>query len=337
MRVLIIGLVVLALGVAGISTYLIQSFFGEANIEKLESQVRPKVTKVLIATKEIRTGDPLLPNNIQWQAWTGGDVSGSFVTVTEPTGETTESDKAIKDYIDAIARREFAAGEPIVIGKVFKAKDGIFMAGMLGAGMRAIAITTKPNNSVGGFLLPGDYVDVLLTHVLAGKMQQEKTRSSARSNTNDSASESAILPVYTYSTETILNHVRVLAIDQQFDTVAEKSLVGKTATLEVTPKQAEILTTAVAMGNITLSLRSLGDLAQQVGSTSDIEISSLLTSISGGKKKKKTEAKTETTNVVPTTKPVVAVTPTKKPQKKSSVIKVYLGGEGKTQEIRINE
>ena len=113
-----------------------------------------------------------------------------------------------------------------------------FMSSILPSGKRAIATQISADTSAGGFILPNDFVDVIMTR-----------------RTKDGGADEFI-------TETILGNVRVLAIDQ---TVKEEDgrqvVVGKTATLELAPEQAEVLTLAEQMGEMSLALRSLADAA----------------------------------------------------------------------------
>ena len=142
--------------------------------------------------------------------------------------------------VGAIARSTFYAGEPITEAKLIRTDRG-FMSAILPAGKRAVATKIAADTSAGGFILPNDRVDVIMT-------RQTTTPPSG------AAATSSI-------TETILNNVRVLAIDQTIeDKNGEKVVVGQTATLELTPQQAEILTVAQQMSDrLTLALRSIAD------------------------------------------------------------------------------
>ena len=171
---------------------------------------------------------------VRWQKWPKEIVSGSFII---KSGGKSKDD-AVRG---SIVRSAFFEGEPIRDGKLIKSDSG-YMSAMLPAGQRAIATSISTDTSAGGFILPNDRVDVIMT-------RREKT------DTGE-----------TFVTETILQNVRVLAIDQ---TVEEKDgesvVVGSTATLQLDPKQTEILTVAQQMADrLTLSLRSLEDTVNQV-------------------------------------------------------------------------
>jgi pilus assembly protein CpaB len=134
----------------------------------------------------------------------------------------------------SIVRTPVSAGEPIRDSKVVAAKGGGFMAAVLPKGMRAVSLDIAPDTDAGGFILPNDHVDVVLT-------QRNPTNQKTQS-------------------ETILTNVRVLAVDQ---TIGEKDgtkvIIGKTATIEVNPPQIRTLATARQLGTISLALRSLLD------------------------------------------------------------------------------
>ncbi len=136
----------------------------------------------------------------------------------------------------SVARAPFIAGEPIKDQKLIKISEGGVMAAILPSGMRAISTPIREETSAGGFILPNDRVDVILSHkIKVGSKEQ---------------------PV----SEAVLRNVRVLAIGQEIENKdGEKVATGKTATLELTPQQAELLALAQSMGEISLSLRSLAD------------------------------------------------------------------------------
>ena len=142
--------------------------------------------------------------------------------------------------VGSIARSPFLAGEPIRETKLVKGNGSGFMAAILPTGMRAISTEISPETGAGGFILPNDKVDVILT---------KRERVASRTGTND-----------VINSEIILSNIRVLAIDQ---TVGEKDgqkvVVGKTATLELKPDQAESLSRARQAGTLSLALRSLVD------------------------------------------------------------------------------
>jgi len=135
-----------------------------------------------------------------------------------------------------VARAPFIAGEPIKEQKLIKISEGGVMAAILPAGMRAISTPIREETAAGGFILPNDRVDVILSHKMRVGSKEE--------------------PV----SEAVLRNVRVLAIGQEIENKdGEKVATGKTATLELTPRQADGLALAQSMGELSLSLRSLAD------------------------------------------------------------------------------
>jgi pilus assembly protein CpaB len=184
---------------------------------------------ILVAKSDIPRGQTLAPTDFTWEAWPANTASGNFI-------RKSDRPKALEDLSGMIVRAAFVTGEPIREAKLVNAKGSGFMAAILPAGMRAISTQISPETGAGGFILPNDRVDVIMTP--RGNRDAEKGGAS----------------------ETILRNVRVLAIDQ---TVEEKNgqrvVVGKTATLELAPGQAEILALSQQQGVLSLALRSIAD------------------------------------------------------------------------------
>jgi pilus assembly protein CpaB len=196
-----------------------------------EQTAQIDATKVLVAAKDIRMGTTITPDDITWQEWPKNSARDNFLVESQkPT--------AMKDVEGAIARATFYSGEPITEDKLVRSSQG-FMSAILPAGKRAVATKISADTSAGGFILPNDRVDVIMTR-----------------HTTDNAETAT-----GFQTETILNNVRVLAIDQAIEEKDGKPVVvGQTATLELTPEQAQILTVAQQMSDrLTLALRSIAD------------------------------------------------------------------------------
>ena len=190
-------------------------------------------TDILVARADIPLGHTVTPDDIQWQTWPSSTASANFIRKTDRA-------EAMGQIVGSIARSPFLAGEPIRETKLVKGNGSGFMAAILPTGMRAISTEISPETGAGGFILPNDKVDVIL-------IKREKAP-----DRNGGAD--------TINSETILTNIRVLAIDQ---TVGEKDgqkvVVGKTATLELKPEQAESLARARQAGTLSLALRSLVD------------------------------------------------------------------------------
>lgn len=200
-----------------------------------------ETTDVLVARSDIPMGQTVTPDDIQWQSWPSSSASSSFI-------RRSDRAEAITQIAGSIARSPFLAGEPIRESKLVKGAGSGYMAAILPTGMRAISTEISPETGAGGFILPNDKVDVILT-------KREKAADQGDS----------------ISSEIILTNIRILAIDQ---TVGEKDgqkvVVGKTATLELKPEQAELLARARQAGTLSLALRSLVDAGQTDTSDDDI-------------------------------------------------------------------
>lgn len=188
---------------------------------------------ILVAKNDIGMGVALSPNDIQWQSWPASAANPAFI-------RKSERPDAIKHYTGAIVRVPMAAGEPVRDNKVIVGNGAGFMAAILPAGMRATSVPISAETGAGGFILPNDRVDVILSH-----RDQEAEKATGHE---------------THVGDTILTDVRVLAIDQAVqEKDGQRVVVGKTATLEVTEPQAELLAAARQIGTLSLTLRSLVD------------------------------------------------------------------------------
>ncbi|MDP3377408.1 MAG: Flp pilus assembly protein CpaB [Brevundimonas sp.] len=225
------------------------------------------MAKVLVAAKDLPAGSRLTAADMVWKDWAVSAVDAAWVTdgtVPIPArGQTTAAaqkpDGAVarvtraateavtqaskSDFVGAVVRETILAGEPIVARKVVPAGDSGYMAAYLEPGMRAMAIRVTVETAAGGFILPGDRVDVLLT--------RETTLSNMGTQEGDRPR---------FSSSTVLQNVKVLAIDQSTRVSdSEQAVVGATATLEVRPGDAEALALAKSEGELSLVLRSYAD------------------------------------------------------------------------------
>jgi pilus assembly protein CpaB len=200
---------------------------GPREVQEVEKIVG--AVDVLVAAKDINLGDSVDSEDVKWQQWPQEGVTPGLITKSaEPDAPATLS--------GAIARAPFIAGEPIKEQKLIKISEGGVMAAILPSGMRAISTPIREETAAGGFILPNDRVDVILS------------RAVKVGNKDDHVSE------------TILRNIRVLAIGQTLEQHGgDKVATGKTATLELTPRQTEVLALGQSLGDISLSLRSLAD------------------------------------------------------------------------------
>src|ERR1043166_5551081 len=221
-----------ALGAGGIAAYLAS---GSKEPPPLAPApvVQIDTVDILVAKADINMGQGVAANDIQWQAWPTSAASSHFL-------RRRDRPNAIEQLTGSIARPPCVVGEPIREAKLIKANGSGFMAALLPSGMRAISTEISPETGAGGFLLPNDRVDVLLTR-------------------RDRETEKAT-GIEAHTSETILTDVRVLAIDQTIEEKNGQRVVGgKTATLELSPRQAETLAVSRQRGVLSLALRSLID------------------------------------------------------------------------------
>lgn len=217
--------------------------------------VATPTVRVLVAKRDLPIGVRLTAGDMGWQDWPAAGLSPAYTTdgapaAVKPSGAAGAAkdvasaagglfgDAAITALESAVVREPFLAGEPIVAGKIVKVGEGNYMSVVLGPGMRAMSVPVTVDTAAGGFILPGDRVDVLLT----------------RSGEDDKS----------LLTESILRNVRVLAIDQTSKAAADsQALVGAVATLEIPAGDTEMIAQAQARaksgGTLALALRSYTD------------------------------------------------------------------------------
>jgi pilus assembly protein CpaB len=191
-------------------------------------------TEVLVAGTDIPVGDIVNEGSFRWMTWPTEATSHDYIT-KQNNGVTI-----MHKLSGSVARAPMLAGEPITDQKLIKAGQGGVLAAILPQGMRAISTKIRSETAVGSLILPNDHVDVILIRRVHDRNNQEETVS-----------------------DTLFRNVRVLAIGQQIETKEGKKSADSsagTATLELTPRQTEMMALANSMGDITLSLRSVADL-----------------------------------------------------------------------------
>jgi len=236
-RVIILGVAVAAAVAAGWVAKNMASRPPEiVAVEQPQQAPALALDEVLILDKTLPMG-AAIEDQLRWQQWPKDAVGENFIT------RSAEPD-ALEALKGSIARVEMYQGEPLRRSKLI-GQGQSFMSSILPSGKRAVATQIAADTSAGGFILPNDYVDVIMTR---------------RATTAGAGGAEGFV------TETILQNIRVLAIDQaiQVDEEGKKVKVGDTATLELTPQQAEIITVAQQMADrLTLALRSVIDTQQQ--------------------------------------------------------------------------
>jgi len=208
-------------------------------------------TLVLVAAKDLALGTELKEGDLKWQAWPGNAFQGAIIRQNEQS-----ADEALKGRLI----QRVSSGQPVLSSYTFKEGRGNVVAAVLEKGMRAVAISVKSETMAGGFVSPGDFVDVLLTY----KVEMDN---------GDDATEAENF-MQSHVSETILKNVKVLAVDQEASREEDTAKVARTVTLAVDSKGAEKVALASEMGDITLSLRGIGDDGSENATmTTDIEVS----------------------------------------------------------------
>ncbi len=203
------------------------------------------VLKVLVAASDMKVGQFVREGQLSWQPWPEESNTSSFFT-------EEMSPDAIASMQGAVVRTNMMAGEPLTAEKVVHPGEAGFMAAVLTPGMRAVAVEISAETAAGGFIFPNDHVDVLLTFEVEVERPTGITE------------ETAI--------DTILNNVRVLAIDGYYRPVEEEAgaaVVGHRATLELSKQDAMVLMAAQEQGDISLVLRSVSELSGPSGATAN--------------------------------------------------------------------
>ncbi len=230
----------LALGAGGFAAYLARGTDSAPAPAQPVAQLQ--TVDVLVAKSDIGLGQSVRPDDLQWQTWPAATAGNNLI-------RRDSQAEAMKTVAGAIARAPFIAGEPIREAKLVRANGSGFMAAILPTGMRAISTEISAETGAGGFILPNDRVDVILTK---------------REKSGDKTGADVV------NSEIILPNVRVLAIDQApKEKEGQNALVGRTVTLELKPEQAETLARARQVGTLSLALRSIADVNMVENSTDD--------------------------------------------------------------------
>jgi pilus assembly protein CpaB len=232
-RLVVLGIALVAASAAAL---LVRGMMG-GGTPKVQASIAPPVavSQVLVANAALQPGQAITPDLVRWQKWPSSAVDASFITHDKVASEAD----AVKG---AVARMPLVAGQPITNTEIVHANAVGFMAAMLTPGMRAISITVSAESGAGGFILPNDRIDLILAQKFSGDPPRVRARA-------------------------ILESVRVLAVDQTFKQDKDtKTVIAKTATLEVTPAQAEQVARAQNLGLLSLALRPLGADAGAVAS-----------------------------------------------------------------------
>jgi pilus assembly protein CpaB len=234
--------IVVALSIMGFTIFLVRGWLNAQRAElEAQRQQQPVVqvqpsTMVLVAKGPLAAGQFLRPENLRWQAWPNDGIAPTYMV---------QGQHSLEEFIGAVVRSSLTDGDPVTAARVVKPGDRGFLAVVLDPGHRAVTVNLTPSAGVAGFILPGDHVDLIATMTIPNVDTSKKGGGGGSSRQN-------------MASETVLKDVRVLALDQRLDDQS-KEVQGpaKTATLDVTPKEAEIIAVVSDLGKLSLSLRSL--------------------------------------------------------------------------------
>jgi pilus assembly protein CpaB len=255
-----IAIVVLAGVAALVLAFLVHGMMGKKapTVVAATPSAGPLMTRVLTAKVDLAVGDRLSPDNMAWQPWPVGTANAAYVTdgssaAAKPAGaegavkqaSTMVGDIAngggpkLQALVGAIVREPIFAGEPITSKKIVRSGDTGYLAVRLPQGMRAVSIPVTIDSGAGGFIEPGDRVDVMTAHA------------------DTSKGGSGVMVA-----ETVLANVQVLAVDQRVDTPKNTTSLpaASTLTLEVPAGDVDALVRARGGGTLMMALRSYADI-----------------------------------------------------------------------------
>jgi len=229
--------------VAGVGAFFLM--MGNGGVDQavqIVEQPRQKTARVMVADRNLERGERLNVENIKWTNWPEKSLSPLFITedsITDP-----------EELAGAVARTSFVEGEPIIENKIVRAGSSSLLAAILSPGMRAVTMRVSPETASGGFILPGDRVDIM--HTGDGRNGTSRTR-------------------------TLFENVRVLAVNTIYSETPETPHIeGVNVTLEFSPEDSEAFLTARSEGALNLVLRSVfvpdGDVKSQTRKSSDVNI-----------------------------------------------------------------
>jgi pilus assembly protein CpaB len=231
MRIVVLGL---AVGSAVLAGVLAKGFIGQKPDAEVVEINKVPMTEILVASRDLQMGERLVDGSVSWKEWPKSNIGPTMIT-------RAAKPDAREFFQTARARLAIFESEPVIERKLVLPGQSGFMSAILPKGMRAISVAISERSSAGGFILPNDRVDVILTRKLDDPKSNQKVVKS----------------------ETVLTNVRVLAINQTYRqepgeekvTVAE----GKTATLQLDPRQTEVISMVESAGELSLALRSIAE------------------------------------------------------------------------------
>lgn len=241
----------------------------------VNAKLSPKTKKeadvsnqVLVANRQILTGEVLKPEDVRWEPWPAGGMFQGVIKHEEYPDKDHEPDIYQKPL-----RRKLESGEPITFqAMVPDVKAGNnFLAATISPGMRAVGMPVSAVSAAGGFVAPGDHVDVILSYqtALPDQLQDVGRNMFGR-----------------YASQTVLSDVKVLAVDQNFKDEKREAKIARVVTLEVSKEDAETLALAAQLGDLSLALRRIGErdtaASMETPITSEARISEVFRKLGSG-------------------------------------------------------
>lgn len=235
MNVKSVILIAAALLFAGGTAFVASRMMNPAKPDQIAAPKEQPAKKVLVAKGNLPAGTFIREEDVSWQKWPTDGVNEVYLV----DGQTD-----ISSIVGAVVRKGIVAGEPITEAQIARPGDRGFLAAVLTPGMRAISIDVNEPSSVAGLIFPGDRVDILLNMQFVIKT----IGASGSEETSDYKPQTS---------ETVLENVRLLATDRNLNDIEGEPKKLNTVTVELTPKQAEMVRVAASMGQLSLSLRGL--------------------------------------------------------------------------------
>ena len=234
--------IVVALLASGATIFLGRAWLIAERNARLATQEQPAAapqkptTMILVAKGDLHAGQFIhAKESLRWQAWPDDSLSPSYIL---------QNDHQLEDYDASVVRFALNDGEPVTATRLVRKGETGFLAAVLEPGMRAVTIPVTPSSGMGGLVFPGDYIDLIATLKLMDPKQGKDDDSDDREH---------------HAGETVLTHLKVLALDQRSDESNQEPNVANTATLQVTPKEAEVIAMVSDIAKLSLSLCALNE------------------------------------------------------------------------------
>lgn len=227
-------LIIFALLIAGSTVWFVRNWAGGKQvavqqIAEIKAEKKKPTVEILVAASNLPAGTLVRDEHVEWRPWPEDDNLEEKYIV--------QNKRKIEGLLGTVVRAGISAGEPITDGRLVKPGQSGFLAAVLKPGSRAISIEVDATSGIAGFVFPGDRVDLVLTLNVSNGGETSKNGH--------------------HASETILTDVRIVAMDQSTNDQTQEASVRRIATLEVSPKEVEIVSVSRELGRLSLSLRSI--------------------------------------------------------------------------------